>query len=135
MPNGRAEGERLNTEIVGFHVGSMAFVFLPGEPFVETALGIRARSPFEVTAIVGYAEDYIGYVPTDPSFVEGGYETVFGGWSVLAPGSEPALGEATIALLDDLYADVGSSTTDRGETAGEGRADSRAPQPTPPNSP
>jgi hypothetical protein len=85
----------------------MAFAFLPGEPFVETALSLREQSPFDTTAVVGYAEDYIGYVPTDAAFIEGGYETTFGRWSVLAPGSEPALYQAAIALLNDLHAGVG----------------------------
>jgi hypothetical protein len=84
----------------------MAFAFLPGEPFVETGLNVRQQSRFEVTAVVGYAEDYIGYVPTDVAFIEGGYETTFGRWSVLAPGSEPALCQATAALLDDLHTEV-----------------------------
>jgi hypothetical protein len=106
LPVGRSEGLSVQTEVVGVRVGSMALAFLPGEPFVETALSVRATSRFEMTAVVGYAEDYVGYVPTDGSFAEGGYETAFGQWSVLAPGSEPALREATIALLDELHAGV-----------------------------
>jgi neutral ceramidase len=106
LPRGRSEGQKLNTEVVGFHVGSMAFAFLPGEPFVETALSVRERSPFETTAVVGYAEDYIGYVPTDLSFVEGGYETTFGHWSVLDSGSEPILRNMSVVLLKDLYAGI-----------------------------
>ena len=104
--NGCVEGRTLNAEVVGLRVGPMAFAFLPGEPFVETALGIREQSPFETTAVVGYAEDYIGYVPTDAAFIEGGYETTFGRWSVLAPGSEPALRQASIALLHHLHSAV-----------------------------
>jgi len=104
---GCVEGGLLNAEVVGLRVGPMAFAFLPGEPFVETALSLREQSPFDTTAVVGYAEDYIGYVPTDAAFIEGGYETTFGRWSVLAPGSEPALFQATIALLNDLHAGVG----------------------------
>ena len=104
---GCVEGGLLNAEVVGLRVGPMAFAFLPGEPFVETALRLRELSPFDTTAVVGYAEDYIGYVPTDAAFIEGGYETTFGRWSVLAPGSEPALYQAAIALLNDLHAGVG----------------------------
>lgn len=104
--NGRVEGGSLSAEIVGLRVGSTAFAFLPGEPFVETALSVRDQSPFATTAVVGYAEDYIGYVPTDAAFIEGGYETTFGRWSVAAPGSEPALRRATLLLLNDLHAGV-----------------------------
>jgi hypothetical protein len=103
---GRVEGDSLHAEVVGLRVGPMAFAFLPGEPFVETALRLREQSPFDTTAVVGYAESYIGYVPTDAAFIEGGYETTFGRWSVLAPGSEPALCQAAIALLNDLHAGV-----------------------------
>ena len=104
---GLVAGGSLHAEVVGLRVGPMAFAFLPGEPFVETALSLREQSPFDATAVVGYAEDYIGYVPTDAAFIEGGYETTFGRWSVLAPGSEPALHRETIALLNDLHAGVG----------------------------
>jgi hypothetical protein len=80
---------------------AMAVAFPPER---IAALKVRERSPFEMTAVVGYAGDYVGYVPTDVSFVEGGYEVTFGRWSVLDPGSEPALCRAASALLDDLYA-------------------------------
>jgi hypothetical protein len=104
LPGGRPEGVEVGAEVVGLRVGSFALAFLPGEPFVETALEVRGRSPFETTAVVGYAGDYIGYVPVDASFAEGGYEVTFGRWSVLGPGSEPTLCRATVALLHDLYA-------------------------------
>ena len=107
---GRVEGGSLHAEVVGLRVGPMAFAFLPGEPFVETALRLRERSPFNTTAVVGYAEEYIGYVPTDAAFIEGGYETTFGRWSVLAPGSEPALYQAAIAVLNVLHAGGGGET-------------------------
>jgi hypothetical protein len=102
LPNGRSEGRVLHAEIAALRVGPASFVFLPGEPFVETGLGLRARSPFAMTAVVGYAEDYIGYVPTDAALAEGGYEAAFGRWSVLAIGSEPKLRREASALLDAL---------------------------------
>ena len=56
-----------------------------------------------MTAVVGYSEDYIGYVPTDAAFAEGGYETAFGKWSVLSIGSEPKLRREAGALLKALH--------------------------------
>jgi len=45
-------------------LGSVAMVFMPGEPFVGIGLSIRERSPFELTLPVGYtnslAPGYIG---------------------------------------------------------------------------
>ena len=103
LPNGRPEGRVLRAEVAALRVGQASFVFLPGEPFVETGLKLRARSPFDLTAVVGYAEDYIGYVPTDAAFAEGGYETAFGKWSVLGVGSEPKLRREARALLKALH--------------------------------
>jgi hypothetical protein len=123
LPNGRPEGRVLCAEVAALRVGPASFVFLPGEPFVETGLKLRARSPFALTAVVGYAEDYIGYVPTDAALAEGGYEAAFGKWSVLGIGSEPKLcGEAS-ALLDALHgglrpaALVGSATEEEAASA------------------
>ena len=62
---GQPEACPLETRIGAARIGSAAFVFLPGEPFVEIALAIRKASPWDFTAVVGYAEDYIGYLPRD----------------------------------------------------------------------
>jgi hypothetical protein len=74
-------------------------VFLPGEPFVEIALAIREASPLEFTAVAGYAESYIGYIPTDRAFRNGGYEIGPGAWSRVAPGSEAIVRREAIELL------------------------------------
>ena len=75
---------------------------LPGEPFVEIGLAVTAASPFPVTAVVGYAEEYIGYIPTDRAFDNRGYETGPGRWSRCAAGAEAAMRGAAIELLRDL---------------------------------
>ena len=99
---GEPEAEPLKTRIGAARIGTAAFVFLPGEPFVEIALAIRQASPCEFTAVVGYADDYIGYIPTDRAFVNGGYEIGPGRWSRLASGSEPIVREEAIKLLESL---------------------------------
>ncbi len=102
MPQGQAIGETLKTAVIGLRLGEAAFVFLPGEPFVETALALREISPFEMTAVVAYAEESVGYVATDEAHEEGGYEVAFGPWSIVAPGGEPALRKQAVAMLEDL---------------------------------
>ncbi len=82
--------------------GDAAMVFLPGEPFVEIALAIRKASPFPFTAVMAYSEDYIGYIPTDRAFENGGYETRPGRWSRLGPGSEAIVRDEAIRLLGVL---------------------------------
>lgn len=104
LPHGRDIGQTLSTEIVGLRIGNSACLFLPGEPFVETGIALRHVSPFEFTAVVGFAEDTVGYVPTDDAFADGGYETAFGPWSILAPTSEGLLRQEARILLEELAA-------------------------------
>jgi hypothetical protein len=96
------EGKRLPAKIAAARFGSAAIVFLPGEPFVEIALAIREASPWPFTAVVGYSDDYIGYIPTDRAFENGGYETSPGRWSRLAPGSEAIVCDEAIRMLGGL---------------------------------
>jgi neutral ceramidase len=106
LPRGEDVGVTLSAEIVGLRLGSAALVFLPGEPFAETALAVRQASVFDFTAIVGFAEETIGYVPTDEAFAEGGYEARFGTWSLVAPGSERRLRQEVVELLEKLMVGV-----------------------------
>jgi len=99
---GEPQAEPLPATVGALRLGSAAMVFLPGEPFVEIALAIRKASPFDFTAVVGYAESYIGYIPTDRAFAGGGYETQPGRWSRVAPGSEPIVCRQAIGLLKSL---------------------------------
>ncbi|HZP82242.1 MAG TPA: neutral/alkaline non-lysosomal ceramidase N-terminal domain-containing protein [Chthonomonadaceae bacterium] len=98
-PTGRPTATPLHTEVAALRLGEAGFVFLPGEPFVETGLAVRASSPYPFTAIVGYAEDSIGYIPTDTAFAEGGYETGPGLWAKVGPGSEPIYRDSASAAL------------------------------------
>jgi len=94
----------LTAEIAALRIGDAAFVFLPGEPFVETGLAIREASPFDFTAVVGYAEDWIGYIPTDAAFDEGGYEVGPGAWSRAGRGSEEIVRREALRLLTEIDA-------------------------------
>lgn len=84
-------------------LGTLAFVFLPGEPFVETALAIEQHSPFENTIVVAYAENTIGYIPTAKAYEEGGYEAGPGKWSYLKKGSDEVIQGQVTRLLKELY--------------------------------
>lgn len=97
--DGNPEAEPLETRIAALRIGNATFVFLPGEPFVEIGLAIRQSSPWQFTAVVGYANDYIGYIPTDRAFRNGGYEIGPGRWSRVASGSEPIVRQEAIKLL------------------------------------
>jgi neutral ceramidase len=84
-------------------LGPLAIVFLPGEPFVETAFEIEKNSPFEHTVVVGYSENNIGYLPTEEAFEQGGYEVGPGKWSFLEKGTDHIIRNKALWLLNELY--------------------------------
>lgn len=47
----------------------------PVELFCEISIDVRGRSPFRNTFYFGYANGWLGYLPTRRAFSEGGYET------------------------------------------------------------
>jgi len=83
-------------------IGEMAFLFLPGEPFIETAWAIEKDSPFQYTVIIAYSENNIGYIPTEEAFGLGGYEAGPGKWSYLEKGSDKLIYKEAIRLLHEL---------------------------------
>jgi neutral ceramidase len=99
---GKPQEEPLRATLGAARLGGAAIVFLPGEPFVEIALAIREASPFDFTAVAGYAEGYIGYIPTDRALGNGGYETGPGRWSRVALGSEVIVRREAVQLLKSL---------------------------------
>jgi neutral ceramidase len=47
----------------------------PVELFCEISINVRDHSPYPYTFYFGYANGWLGYLPTRPAFAEGGYET------------------------------------------------------------
>lgn len=89
--------------IVILSLGETAMVFLSGENFTDTAFAIEKDSPFKTTIVIGYAENYVGYVPPRRVFAEGGYETGPGKWSYLDVNAEERVVERTTEMLAQLY--------------------------------
>jgi len=53
--------------------GDLAFVGLPGEPFVEIGRRIKANSPFKMTIPCCNTNDWFSYLPMKEGFKYGGY--------------------------------------------------------------
>ena len=51
----------------------LAFVGMPGEPFVEFQMQLRAKSPLPNSFLIGYTNGYYAYFPTIAAAVRGGY--------------------------------------------------------------
>lgn len=72
----------------------LAFLTLPGEPFVELQLELKSKSPLPYTFLLGYANGYAGYFPTVQANREGGYGASWGGTMHV----EPSAGEAMVQM-------------------------------------
>jgi neutral ceramidase len=99
---GQMQPEPLAARVAALRLGDAAVVFLPGEAFVEIGLGIITESPFRLTVVAAYSNDYLGYLPTDRAFLNGGYEIGPGRWSRAALGSEGALRRNAVELLREI---------------------------------
>lgn len=51
----------------------LAFVGMPGEPFVEFEMQLHAKSPLPDSFLIGYTNGYFAYFPTIAAAVRGGY--------------------------------------------------------------
>jgi neutral ceramidase len=51
----------------------LAFVGMPGEPFVEFQMQLRTKSPIANSYFLGYTNGYFAYLPTIAAAVRGGY--------------------------------------------------------------
>jgi hypothetical protein len=70
----REEGPRdLPVEQVCIAVGDCALLSFPGELYTEIGQVIKGRSPFARTFIIGLANGYTGYIPTETAVSQGGY--------------------------------------------------------------
>lgn len=96
------KAEFLQTELQAVQIGDHALLSLPCELFAELGLAIKERSPYLHTLIVGMANDYIGYVPTERAFEEGGYEIKTARTSQLTPQAGELIVRESIGLLNGL---------------------------------
>lgn len=82
----------------------LAIAFLPGEPFVETGMRIKEgmkRMGYRVSMVVGYSNDYPGYIPVKEAFRIGSYEATFARWSRVTEDAEPALAEKAVEVVSE----------------------------------
>ena len=66
----------LPTAIAALRLGELAMVFQPSELYSYYGLAIERESSARFTIVVGYAEDYIGYVPDPRAFRDNEYAAI-----------------------------------------------------------
>jgi hypothetical protein len=89
----------------------IAFMSMPGEPFVNFQMDWRARCPVSDCFFLGYANAYFGYFPTIRAATEGGYGAA-GSSTWIEPGAgERMVDHAVIRIYDmlGLFADMPES--------------------------
>jgi len=89
----------LESEVMAVRIGDLILIGFPGEPFVEIGLRLqqRGRAP-QVVRVVGYANDYPGYVLPLEEYDANRYENVA---TPLAREGAQALIEAAEGVLVD----------------------------------
>jgi hypothetical protein len=87
---------------VGRLGGDIAFVGWGGEVFNEIGQAVKAGSPFPHTFILTHCNGAAGYLPTRPSYSEGGYEVQS---SHFGPGAAEALVSETLTMLREIHDD------------------------------
>jgi hypothetical protein len=80
-------------------LGGLAFLSIPGELFVALGKRIKSGSEFDFTLIVGYANDYIGYILSEQAYQTQGYEARK---TRLAPGAGEFLADTAVQLLQEI---------------------------------
>jgi neutral ceramidase len=89
----------ISAEVQVVRLGDVGLVALPGEPFVELGLAIKAHSPLPHTFVIGYANDWIGYLTTPEAWQQGGYEVGPGPWTRVGPDGGMQLVAKSLELL------------------------------------
>lgn len=72
------------TRVGALRIGDLVLVTLPGEPVTSLGLGlrdaVRDATGLDDVLIVGYANDYTGYLLDPEDWAQGGYEAGFSFW-------------------------------------------------------
>lgn len=88
-----------------FWLGDVVLVPFGFELFSEISQRLRAYSPYPYTLAVGYANEALGYLPSQDQFCRGGYEVEMfktGGVQNLADNTDSVLIQQTLALINKL---------------------------------
>jgi neutral ceramidase len=92
----------LAAEVQVLRLGDTALVGIPGEPFCEMGLAMKAWDEGPAALCVGYANDYLGYFAPPAAWDQGGYEVRLGSWSQAGPEAHGLLLAAGQQLVREL---------------------------------
>jgi hypothetical protein len=90
----------IQAPLVALRLGDAALATNPSELFCEIGMAIKGGSPFPCTAVAGYTDAAVWYVPTRAAYAEGGYEVDRA--CRVAPEAGELIQETAISLLRSL---------------------------------
>lgn len=94
-----APGSGVRLPVRFLQLGDTVLWSAPVEMFCEIATFVREHSPFTNTFFFGYTNGWVGYLPTEEAFREGGYEPKT---SVFTGAAEQDLRNAVVTHLQSL---------------------------------
>jgi RNA polymerase-binding transcription factor DksA len=98
----RNEITEVELRLAAIKIGNLGISCISGEPFVEIGFNIKGQSPFKDSWVLGNTCGYSGYLPTEESFQEGGYEVRTCGWSKWKTDADKAVISESVKLLGEL---------------------------------
>lgn len=66
--------EFFDLRISGLQIGNVAFIGIPGEPFMQIGMDIKAENKLDMTVVTALTNGGEGYYPDAAAFEEAGYE-------------------------------------------------------------
>lgn len=98
LPQESVPGEDVTIAFSAFRMGNIVMAGISGEMFTEIGMNVKKRSTSN-TCIMTHCNGASGYICTDASFGEGGYEPMV---SNLMPGSEIQFENILVDLIEGL---------------------------------
>lgn len=99
ISNRSVHGQTGIIPITTIQIGSVGLATIPGELFDTCGVYIKENSPYDMTFVMGYCNDSVGYLPSEFAFGHGSYEVDI---SNFAPGTAEKLAQRHVELLKQL---------------------------------
>ena len=99
ISNRSVHGQTGIIPITTIQIGCVGLATIPGELFDTCGVYIKENSPYDMTFVMGYCNDSVGYLPSEFAFGHGSYEVDIGNF---APGTAEKLAQRHVELLKQL---------------------------------